>query len=73
MNQQSPLWPARLHHIRIDSGEPGAMTAFYRRGFGLTEEPVGEGLTLLSGGEGGEKALSRQMHGKANDDKNPTI
>lgn len=51
MAEQPPLWPARLHHIRIDSNEPGAMTSFYRRGFGYSEEPIGDNLTLLGGGE----------------------
>jgi len=51
MTGGSPLWPVRLHHIRIDSAKPDNMIAFYRRGVGLADEPVGKDVTLLRGGE----------------------
>lgn len=47
----SPLWPARLHHLRYDSGDPAAMARFHGQGFGMAAREIGEGLTLLDGGE----------------------
>ncbi len=37
----SPLWPARLDHLRIDSPEPKALAGFYARALGMTVSPLG--------------------------------
>src|ERR1700731_5467164 len=36
----SPLWPADLHHIRIDSPDPVALAAFYARAMGMQATPL---------------------------------
>lgn len=51
MNQPSPLWPANLDHIRLDSPEPEQLARFYRDAMGMAPSVVGEGLWLLSGPE----------------------
>ncbi len=56
MIDASPLWPARLHHLRYDSGDPEAMVRFHARAFALKARPVRSGgaapdATLLSNGE----------------------
>ncbi len=38
----SPLWPADLHHIRLDSPDPAALAAFYQRAMVLGQR-VAEG------------------------------
>ena len=49
--QQSPLWPARLHHIQIGTPQPAAMAAFYQRTFGYQATLLADGRTHLRGGE----------------------
>ncbi len=56
MTDASPLWPARLHHLRYDSSDPEAMVRFHGRAFALEARPVrskgaGPDATLLSNGE----------------------
>jgi len=51
MNRPSPLWPANLDHIRLDSAEPEEMVRFYRDAMGMAPKAIGEGQWLLSGPE----------------------
>jgi catechol 2,3-dioxygenase-like lactoylglutathione lyase family enzyme len=51
MSQASPLWPARLHHLQLESAEPERLIAFYTDGFGMAAREVGGDLWLLTGGE----------------------
>ena len=50
-SQQSPLWPARLHHIQIGTPQPAAMAAFYQRTFGYQATLLADGRRHLRGGE----------------------
>jgi len=43
------LWRSRLHHLRIDSGDPARLIPFYRDGLGLRERPMGGDLVLMEG------------------------
>jgi catechol 2,3-dioxygenase-like lactoylglutathione lyase family enzyme len=45
----SPLWPATLHHFRLNSEAPEALVTFYEEALGLASRPVGEGLWHLAG------------------------
>jgi len=47
----SPAWPARLDHVRIDSDDPARLAAFYRDALGMRPSPLGDGTSLLSGPE----------------------
>jgi len=51
MQNQSPLWPAQLDHIRLDAPEPTAVAAFYRDVIGLTPIVLEDGTVLLQGPE----------------------
>jgi catechol 2,3-dioxygenase-like lactoylglutathione lyase family enzyme len=42
----SPLWPAGLDHLRIDSPRPEALADFYARALGMTLSPLGHGNVL---------------------------
>lgn len=50
MTATSPLWPATLHHLRIDSSEPEAMADFYEGTLGMHRQPFRDGLIVLTGG-----------------------
>ena len=63
MNARSPLWPARLHHLRLDTDRPGPLIAFYQTALGLSPTELKDGTVLLQGpnrklivGEGERKA-----------------
>jgi len=45
----SPIWPSRLHHIRINSEQPGRLVDFYREGLGLSADKIGDGVWALTG------------------------
>src|SRR3954447_19821279 len=45
----SPTWPARLDHVRLDSDDPARLAAFYRDPLGMRPSPLGDGTTLLGG------------------------
>jgi catechol 2,3-dioxygenase-like lactoylglutathione lyase family enzyme len=45
----SPLWPADLDHIRLDSPEPARLAAFYAAAMGLAATPLGDGSILVHG------------------------
>ncbi len=49
MTITSPLWGAELDHIRLDSGDPHQLTAFYRDAFAMAEQALADGTTLLRG------------------------
>jgi catechol 2,3-dioxygenase len=45
----SPLWPADLDHIRLDSPQPEALARFHGRAMGLSVTPLGDGSLLVQG------------------------
>lgn len=64
MATQSAIWPARLHHIRINSPEPDRLATFYGEALGYEVTDLGGNLFRLSGpdrrlliGPGGKQTL----------------
>ena len=51
MAEASPLWPARLHHLQIESAEPERLIGFYGEGFGMAARALDSERWLLAGGE----------------------
>lgn len=51
MAEASPLWPARLHHLQLESAEPERLIAFYGEGFGMAARALDGEQWLLAGGE----------------------
>lgn len=49
MLEVSPLWPAELDHIRLDSPAPAALAAFYCRTMGMVMQPLGGDAYWLQG------------------------
>jgi catechol 2,3-dioxygenase-like lactoylglutathione lyase family enzyme len=49
MKPRSPLWPAKLDHIRLDSDDPSALAAFYAGTVGFARHEQEDGSTLLAG------------------------
>lgn len=49
--QASPLWPARLHHIKITSDQVPVMLDFYQRVLELRASELTDGVWDLQGGE----------------------
>jgi catechol 2,3-dioxygenase len=47
----SPLWPADLDHIGIESPDPAALAEFYARAMGMAVSPVAGGSYLVAGPE----------------------
>jgi len=47
----SPLWPADLDHIRLDTPEPQALAKFYAAALGMAVKPLGDGSYLAHGRE----------------------
>ena len=47
----SPLWPAVLDHLRIDSPDPAGLADFYARALGMTVSRLGDGLLLAETSE----------------------
>ena len=47
----SPLWPASLDHIRLDSPDPLALSKFYGDVIGMERRRLGDLLFLLAGPE----------------------
>lgn len=45
----SPLWPSRLHHIRLNSDQPQRLVDFYGAAMQLGSETVGDGVWALQG------------------------
>lgn len=51
MLEVSPLWPAALDHIRLDTPDPQGLARFYARALGLAVTPLGEDSVLVAGRE----------------------
>ncbi|HSS65796.1 MAG TPA: VOC family protein, partial [Gammaproteobacteria bacterium] len=51
MTDASPLWPARLHHLKITSDQPPVLLDFYQRVLGQEASELSDGEWLLAGGE----------------------
>jgi catechol 2,3-dioxygenase len=49
MNSRSPLWPAQLHHLRIDTDLPEPLIAFYQATLGMGATRLKDGSVLLQG------------------------
>ena len=49
MLDTSPLWPADLDHLRIDSPAPQALAEFYARALGMSVSPLGDDAYLAEG------------------------
>ncbi|HEX7966886.1 MAG TPA: VOC family protein [Stellaceae bacterium] len=47
----SPLWPATLDHLRIESPDPKALAAFYARALGMAVSPLDAHAYLAQGPE----------------------
>jgi len=45
----SPLWPADLDHIRIDTKDPATLAGFYAVALGMDAAPLGDGSHLVQG------------------------
>ena len=45
----SPLWPAQLDHIAIESPDPERLAQFYARALGMGVTPLGNGCWLAAG------------------------
>lgn len=51
MSVRSPLWPATLHHFRLNTMNPEPVIAFYRDGMGLAIRRLDDDLWLAEGAE----------------------
>ena len=51
MTDQMPLWPAKLDHICLTSGQPEVMLDFYQRGIGYESERIDDDSWLLRGAQ----------------------
>jgi catechol 2,3-dioxygenase len=51
MASPSPLWPARLHHLKITSDQPPVLLDFYQRVLELTVSEVTDGIWDMKGAE----------------------
>jgi catechol 2,3-dioxygenase-like lactoylglutathione lyase family enzyme len=47
MIDRTPLWPAQLDHIRLDSDQPAALVDFYRAALGMAATPLDDGTVLM--------------------------
>jgi len=47
MFARTPLWPAQLDHLRIDSDRPEPVVAFYQTALGLNPTPLEDGTVLM--------------------------
>jgi len=47
--ETSPLWPADLDHLRLDSPAPQALAEFYARALGMSVSPLGGDAFLVEG------------------------
>jgi catechol 2,3-dioxygenase len=51
MVHRSPLWPAKLDHIRLDTDDPAGLAAFYAETIGFAVAPQSDGSIMLRGKE----------------------
>ncbi|MFT6581359.1 MAG: catechol 2,3-dioxygenase-like lactoylglutathione lyase family enzyme [Alphaproteobacteria bacterium] len=49
MTTLSPIWPAQLDHLRLDSDDPSALANFYATTFGFQTTDLSDRLSLLQG------------------------
>ena len=49
MNTDTPIWPAQLHHLRLDSDNPAMLSEFYATVFGYNKSELSENRFLLQG------------------------
>ena len=49
MLAKTPLWPAQLDHIRIDSDDPVGLVAFYRSALDMAPTGLADGSVLMQG------------------------
>jgi catechol 2,3-dioxygenase len=49
MPYPSPLWPAQLDHLRLDSDDPAALADFYAATIGFAQLPQDDGTIVLQG------------------------
>ena len=49
MSIESPIWPAQLDHLRLNSDDPAMLAAFYGRVFGFHVSDFTDGSYLLQG------------------------
>lgn len=49
MSPVTPLWPADLDHVQIDTPDPLALARFYEKALGMTAAPLPDGRVLLQG------------------------
>ena len=49
MLETSPLWPADLDHLRINSPAPEVLAGFYERALGMSVSPLGRDTYLAEG------------------------
>ena len=51
MIARTPLWPAQLDHIRLDSDRPAPLVDFYRVTLGMAATPLADGTVLMQAPE----------------------
>src|SRR5262245_5564689 len=51
MIERTPLWPAQLDHIRLDSDQPAVMVDFYRTALGMVATPLRDDTVLMQAPE----------------------
>lgn len=49
MTQESPIWPAQLDHLRLDSDDPAMLADFYATAFGYHQSSLPDDTYLLQG------------------------
>jgi catechol 2,3-dioxygenase-like lactoylglutathione lyase family enzyme len=49
MHIESPIWPAQLDHLRLNSDDPAMLAGFYARVFGYHQSDFDAGTHLLQG------------------------
>ena len=68
MNSDSPIWPAQLDHLRLDSDDPAMLADYYATVFGYHQSDLPDGRFLLQGPSrrlvvGGGTPGDRPYHG----------
>ena len=49
MTTDSPIWPAQLDHLRLNSDDPAMLADFYATAFGYHSTGMADGTHLLQG------------------------
>ena len=49
MSALSPIWPAYLHHFRLDTPDPDRLVSFYEDAVGMERRQIGDGLWWMEG------------------------